>query len=461
VDQAIYFFIDHTATYEYNTGIQRVTRSLARELQSLGRDIVYVRWSDDQRSVEYSSEEEIRLFARWNGPVPQGQSVRKSNGHGDSSPELRGKWLVVPEVPIFGERAKCVTYPLIHYARRHGMKIAFIFYDMIPTVLEGYDWIRNRVRCYMEDLKLADVILPISQYSAQALTSFLQTEAGIDDVQSVRVVPCPLAEEVSGYERVPPQRESLDKTVQILCVGTVEPRKNQLKLIEAFNLLHADGATCNARLALVGKNAGHAGELARAAARGNPHVEFLDYQSEQELAARYMASDFTVYPSIEEGYGLPIAESLWFGKPCLCANFGAMAEVAAGGGCCTVDVRSPEQLRRALSRMITDKELRQNLAEQIERRRFRLWRDYTRDVLCALESRDAASEDRDWELAVLRARVEREEALRQAAEEKLLALRHRIADSAYVYAKNSAVLRFVRPVVEQLVNAARRGLREA
>ena len=47
----------------------------------------------------------------------------------------------------------------------------------------------------------------------------------------------------------------------------------------------------------------------------------------------YRECAFAAFPSVEEGYGLPIIESLWFGKPCLCAGFGSMAEIAEAGGC--------------------------------------------------------------------------------------------------------------------------------
>ena len=62
--------------------------------------------------------------------------------------------------------------------------------------------------------------------------------------------------------------------------------------------------------------------------------------------------DFTVYPSVEEGFGLPILESLWCGKPAICANFGAMLEVAeAGGGC---DGHRRDGMSGAMAKAIVD-----------------------------------------------------------------------------------------------------------
>jgi len=51
---------------------------------------------------------------------------------------------------------------------------------------------------------------------------------------------------------------------------------------------------------------------------------------------------FTVYPSLMEGFGIPILESLWHGKPCVCGGNGALGEVARGGGCLIVDQTSED-----------------------------------------------------------------------------------------------------------------------
>src|SRR3546814_9879591 len=71
---------------------------------------------------------------------------------------------------------------------------------------------------------------------------------------------------------------------------------------------------------------------------------------DEDLNKLYAASDFTVYPSYEEGFGLPILESLWHARPCICMNQGAMAEVALGGGCLQVNVCIEDELVQAIKR---------------------------------------------------------------------------------------------------------------
>jgi glycosyltransferase involved in cell wall biosynthesis len=100
----------------------------------------------------------------------------------------------------------------------------------------------------------------------------------------------------------------------------------------------------------------------------------------------YSRCDFTVYPSVVEGFGLPILESLWYGRPCICANFGAMAETGAGGGCLMIEVREPEQLRDAIIALATQPAIHERLGSEIERRQFKSWSEYATELCDALSA---------------------------------------------------------------------------
>jgi hypothetical protein len=93
-----------------------------------------------------------------------------------------------------------------------------------------------------------------------------------------------------------------------------------------------------------------------------------------------------VFASDDEGYGLPIAESLAFGTPCLCAGFGSMGEIAEGGGCLTVDVRDPAALEAALIRLCEDPAVLDGLRAEIAARPFQSWTDYGRDLAGLLQA---------------------------------------------------------------------------
>jgi hypothetical protein len=120
-------------------------------------------------------------------------------------------------------------------------------------------------------------------------------------------------------------------------------------------------------------------------ASSNPRIQWLGIVDDENLERLYSESSFTVYPSTIEGFGMPIVESIWHGRPCLCANQGVMSELAAEGGCLTTDVGDTQALSDAVVRLVEDAGLRQRLSMEASRRRLKSWQDYVRDFDRILE----------------------------------------------------------------------------
>lgn len=170
---------------------------------------------------------------------------------------------------------------------------------------------------------------------------------------------------------------------RILCVATLERRKNHLKLLEAAEILWADGL--NFDLVLVGRMTADWGatvlaEVDRLVRRGRP-LKWLRHVSDRALHQAYRDCSFTVYASLREGFGLPILESLWHGRPCICGANGALGEVSTGGGCLTVDCADTKSLDDGMRQLLTNADLYDHLFAEAGRRRFRSWDDYTNDLL--------------------------------------------------------------------------------
>ena len=98
------------------------------------------------------------------------------------------------------------------------------------------------------------------------------------------------------------------------------------------------------------------------------------------LHAAYQQCAFTVYPSLIEGFGLPVLESLQHGKPCICSDAGALGESARGGGCVSLPSVDARSLAGAIRRLLQDAAEVATLAGQARARRFKLWPDYAREL---------------------------------------------------------------------------------
>ncbi len=231
----------------------------------------------------------------------------------------------------------------------------------------------DRFRKYARSLAAFDLVICISQESRATLLQ-LWEQSAIVDLPEVCVEEWPL--EFDEGERAAAHGDFQDV---ILCVGSFDARKNHLKLFEAATRLWDSGLKLELRL--VGRSTGAWGyqvepRLRWLQLRGRPLV-WLKHVDDRALHRAYRECKFTVYPSLAEGFGLPILESLWHGKPCLCGRNGALGEVARGGGCLLVDQTSVSALAEGMKRLLTDPIAYEKLSAEARQRNFRSWSDYT------------------------------------------------------------------------------------
>jgi glycosyltransferase involved in cell wall biosynthesis len=149
----------------------------------------------------------------------------------------------------------------------------------------------------------------------------------------------------------------------ILFVGTIEPRKNVTRLIEAFADLRF--AICDLRLVIGGaKGWFYQDVFARVRELGlEGEVMFPGYIPVSELPLWYNAAELFVYPSLYEGFGLPPLEALACGTPVVVANTSSLPEVVGEAGL-AVDPLDVEGLAEAMRRVLGDGALRQEMRER-------------------------------------------------------------------------------------------------
>jgi len=146
----------------------------------------------------------------------------------------------------------------------------------------------------------------------------------------------------------------------ILNVGTIQARKNTARLVEAFEALDPEW-----RLVLAGgQGFGAAGILARIErSPARERILVTGYVSPGDLAAWYARAMIFAFPSLDEGFGMPVLEAMAAGMPVIASNRSALPEVA-GDAARLVDPEDTEALRRALRDLAESPELRKELADK-------------------------------------------------------------------------------------------------
>jgi glycosyltransferase involved in cell wall biosynthesis len=358
-------FVDatHAAKTGARTGTQTVVRGLLWGLSKSGVNPQIMGWSKWRHGL-------LPLNRTQNGRLGVVQGIE-----GVRSKSPAGAWLVLPEI-IYGNRALRV----IDRARSRKMRVAAIFHDAIP--LSHPDLTRPAAvehhPEYMRTLCRTDLVIAVSDSAAEQFRAFAQRNAQRLPPLSV----CRLSGELVGKKRSSAKEVDFSGPVKILCVSTLDPRKNHKTLLEAFDLA-CTAISSPAELHLVGdryEDAELIVDLVKRAAARNRSVTWHGRATDDQLSEYYRDCDFSVYPSLVEGFGLPIVESLWNRRPCICANFGEMAEIAKEGGCVTCDVRDPLQLSEAMVALATQPALRKKLINEIERREPRTWIDYAVEI---------------------------------------------------------------------------------
>ena len=373
--------LSHTSHTRARTGIQRVARSLHTALGPQAMAITFDPWRPAWRRLERWEETNLSVTsgagkrgARW--PLTarlRGRWRRLTSGQIPPLPANSG--LIVPEV---FSPAVAGALPEL-FAQTPGRRVA-VFHDAIPLTHPEFTPARTVARFpgYLRELLAFDGVAAVSADSRDALIGYWRTH-GLRNPPPVEVIS--LGVDLPSSRAIATAPVSAAPPI-VLAVGSIEGRKNHLALLEACEQLWSGGRKFT--LQLVGLANAETGARALARIRelqaaGRP-LRYDGPVTETALSNAYAACTFTVYPSLAEGFGLPVIESLAHGKPCVCSSRGALGESARGGGCLTLDTVDATHLAEAIGQLLADPAVATTLASAARQRRFRSWTDYAREL---------------------------------------------------------------------------------
>jgi len=246
--------------------------------------------------------------------------------------------------------------------------------------------LEERRRIYTTSAKRASHICAISEFTRQTLIERL-------GLAPERITTTHLAADVAFHPGSPARQDSrrvLDKHglkagEYLLFPGNTWPHKNHEAAFQALRVLREAYGLDPLLVCTGSPKEAHRELLAKIQDAGLGHrVRFLGYCALADMPALYEGAAGLVFPSLFEGFGLPLLEAMWCGCPIVCSNVTSLPEIA-GDAALLADPRSPEELAHALYRVLTDEGLRHLLIGRGRRRVEDFsWTKFTVEIVSVL-----------------------------------------------------------------------------
>jgi len=349
----IYYDTTKMGVARHRSGLMRLSSRIREELGSV---VTEVAWDKDARTFVMGRKRERVPFAAQD-------------------------WLMTVEQFSEAERPGFRAF-----LAQPPCRLAAMFHDAIPVRWPHITWPQSVQRHpeYMKMLAAFDRTWAISDATRRDFTGFWRWQ-GVAAKSTPAVIE--LGADFDSGNRVRRDPILPRGRPALLCVGIVEPRKNQEFLLEVAEALWRDGL--DFELHVVGRVNPHFGPpiVARMKVlqRREPRFRFHGAARDRELGRLYAAARAVAFPTLAEGCGLPLLEALWRGVPCVCSDLPVLRENADGGGCLVAAVNDAADWAAKLRTVLTDREVGMRLQREAMARTLPRWADTARalrKVLC-------------------------------------------------------------------------------
>jgi glycosyltransferase involved in cell wall biosynthesis len=356
--------IDARAAVEVPAGRGRVVRELLRALSSREHDphryVLYARrtWPDVELDERFSWRTTARRDPWWHVWAARAAS-RECDVYLSTNSYLTVWFLRIPTVPIVYDLA--TFEPAMRPNKRS---------TVIERVTLGHA------------VRRSAALLTISQATAHALAARFPAAAA-------RTVVAHLGATTAHIPSLDPSEAAeLPAPGFVLAVGTLEPRKNLPRLVEAYSSLDGE-LQARHPLVVVGALGWETGETLSALRSLGERGLMLGFVSDRALTELYRRCAVFCYPSLGEGFGLPVLEAMAAGAPVITSSVSSLPEVG-GDAAEYVDPRDVRSIATSIERVLGDESLRERLSrEGLERAKEFSWTRFAERTLEVLQ--DASS----------------------------------------------------------------------
>jgi len=352
--------IDARAAVEAGAGGGRVVRELLRALAARDDDnhrfLLYARqgW-EEERLDERFQLRKIAAADPWWHLLAGRAATRECDVFLSTNSYLTVWFLRIPSVPIVYDLL--AFEPAMHPRRRSAL---------IERVTLGPAMRRSKA------------VIAISQATAEALAARHPRTANLTTVAPLGVAPT-----LSG-ELDPAEAATLPSAGFVLAVGTLEPRKNLPRLVDAYRALPVELQEAHP-LVVVGALGWDTGDTLEALRSLGGRCRMLGYVSDAALAELYRRCAVFCFPSLGEGFGLPVLEAMAAGAAVLTSNCSSLPEVG-GDAVAYADPTRIEDIAAQLKSLLEDEPRRSRLGEAARARARKFcWGAFAERVLRVLE----------------------------------------------------------------------------
>jgi len=232
---------------------------------------------------------------------------------------------------------------------------------------------------FFQNIYRSDIIITGSEFSKREILERLDFDAS-----QVKVIYHGLNHQL--FQPLQDKSINFDLPEQfIFSVGSIEPRKNLLGLLKAYNIL-AEDTKENYHLVLAGFKGWENEEIMRLIELNKSHIHYLGYLTDEDLVKTYNLASLFVYPSFYEGFGLPVLEAMACATPVVCSDHSSLPEVG-GDAVVYCNPNSVEDIKEKIESVLKDKVLQKEMITKgLKRAKTFTWEKSAQEHLKIFES---------------------------------------------------------------------------